>query len=466
MFRNDITSCGILGALERGSDSRRGGRKTLCAGATFLVIAVLQFLAVADAAAGPNRGFGWFNDLSFDEMLKRSAAMPPRGDLFFLVPVDAAGRSHEGGRSLASFRTVADASILSNDDVAPQAASTAVPIPGGETPSDVKTRPVRFGTPRFDGNELKRWNVSEGRLPPGSEIHFREPSLWDQYRWQAITVLVVVLLQAGLIAGLLIERRRRYRAELETRRRLLEVAHLNRTATAGVLSASVAHELNQPLGSILLNTETLDLLLRADPMDRKEIEEVVAEIRRDDQRAAKIIKELSGFLKRKNVFETPQLDLNDVVQEALRILGPEAARKGVTVKTDRAADSLPVRIDPAHLQQVVLNLMINGMDAMQGMSGPRSIALRIARTSPSEATVSVSDNGPGIPEEKLNSIFETFYTTKEHGSGLGLSIARTIVEIYGGRIWAENRAGGGATLRFTLPLAEAQADSIAGASTS
>jgi signal transduction histidine kinase len=118
-----------------------------------------------------------------------------------------------------------------------------------------------------------------------------------------------------------------------------------------------------------------------------------------------------------------------------------------------AADSIPVRVDPVHLQQVILNLAINGIDAMQEVSGPRSIALRIARTGAGEATVSVSDDGPGIPQEKLNSIFETFYTTKQHGSGLGLSIARTIVEIYGGKLWAENRRDGGAMFSFTLPLA-------------
>ena len=153
------------------------------------------------------------------------------------------------------------------------------------------------------------------------------------------------------------------------------------------------------------------------------------------------------------------------VQGALHILGPEAARKGVAVKADQAAGSLPVRVDPVHLQQVILNLAINGMDAMQDMTGPRSIALRTARTGASEATVSVSDDGPGIPEEKLNRIFETFYTTKQHGSGLGLSIARTIVGIYGGKIWAENKVGGGAMFRFTLPLAKTQAASMASAST-
>jgi signal transduction histidine kinase len=216
----------------------------------------------------------------------------------------------------------------------------------------------------------------------------------------------------------------------------------------------VAHQLNQPLGAILLNTETLGVLLQADPLDCREIEEVVAEIRRDDQRAAKIIKELSEFLKKKQDIEMQPLELNDVVQEALHILGPEAARKGVAVQADQVAGSLPVRVDPVHLQQVILNLAINAMDAMQDISGPRSIAFRIARTSASEVTVSVSDDGPGIPVEKLNRIFEAFYTTKQHGSGLGLSIARTIVEINSGKIWAENRPGGGASFHVTLPLAE------------
>ena len=170
-----------------------------------------------------------------------------------------------------------------------------------------------------------------------------------------------------MISWLLFERRRRHLAELETRRRLVEVAHLNRAATVGVMSASVAHELNQPLGAILLNTETLGMLLRVDPLDRTEIEAVIAEIRRDDQRAAKIIKELSGFLKKKHDIATQPLDLNDVVQEALHILGPEAARKGVALQAEQVAGSLPVRVDPVHLQQVILNLAINGMDAMQDM---------------------------------------------------------------------------------------------------
>ena len=113
---------------------------------------------------------------------------------------------------------------------------------------------------------------------------------------------------------------------------------------------------------------------------------------------------------------------------------------------------MPVRVDPVHLQQVVLNLAINAMDAMHDARGARGIAIQTSRSTASEATVLVSDDGPGIPADKLSSIFETFYTTKTQGSGLGLSIARTIVELYGGKIRAENRPGGGATFTFTLPL--------------
>ena len=421
--------------------------------------------------------------MAMADLRKRVATLPDDCAIIYTtLSIDGAGARYNPNEALAEVAEVANRPIVIDQEtrlghgatggfvlhaapIGRETARLALRLLSGESASNIPVAGGNFTKPVFDWRELKRWNVAESRLPPGSELRFYQPTLFDQYRWHATTALGVVLLQAGLIAGLLLERRRRHLAELETRRRLLEIAHLNRTATVGVMSASVAHELNQPLGAILLNTETLDMLLRADPVDRREIGEVVAEIRRDDQRAAKIIKDLSGFLKKKQDIETQPLDLNDVVQGALHILGPEAARKGVAVKADQAADSLPVRVDPVHLQQVILNLAINGMDAMQDMTGPRSIALRTARTGASEATVSVADDGPGIPEEKLNRIFETFYTTKQHGSGLGLSIARTIVGIYGGKIWAENKVGGGAMFRFTLPLAKTQAASMASAST-
>ena len=146
-------------------------------------------------------------------------------------------------------------------------------------------------------------------------------------------------------------------------------------------------------------------------------------------------------------------DLNDAIQDALRALGPETRKRGVLVNAFQAEGPLVVRADRVHLEQVILNLATNAMDAMEDCDrGTRAMTLETARVGDSVVEVSVSDRGSGIPGDKLKSVFDTFYTTKKGGTGLGLSIVRTIVETYGGKIWAENRPGGGSVFRFTLPL--------------
>ena len=305
--------------------------------------------------------------------------------------------------------------------------------------------------PRYDWRELRRWGIAEKVLPAGSIVEFRQPSLFELYRWQLIAIAGAILLQSLMISGLLVERGRRRTAEAQLRNRLLQVVHLNRIATAGALSTSIAHELNQPLGAILNNAEAAEILLEADKPDLGQIKEIVGDIRRDDQRAADIIRHLRGLLQRGAV-DTSEFDLNAEVANAISILEPEAAKRGVELRHVQNSGALPVRADPVHVQQVILNLAINGMDAMQGVSGARVMSIEAAMNGHATAEVSVSDNGTGIPADKLGNIFETFYTTKPHGTGLGLSIARTIVETYGGRIWAENRTAGGASVRFTLPL--------------
>ncbi len=282
------------------------------------------------------------------------------------------------------------------------------------------------------------------------------PVAWDQYRGEILSVAAVVVLQTLLISVLLFERRRRSFAEAESRRRLLEVAHLNRTATVSAMSASITHEINQPLGAILSNAEAAEQLLKSDRFDRAELAAILADIRRDDQRAAEIIKSMRGLLRRSEI-ASREFDLNDCVRDALAIIGPEARSRRVALTADQEGAALPVRADPVHLQQVVLNLAVNGMDAMQnGPPDARAMDIRTARTKNSEVMVTVSDTGIGIPQDRLEGIFEPFYTTKAQGTGLGLSIAHTIVKTYGGKIWAENRPGGGAVFRFTLPLARPQ----------
>jgi signal transduction histidine kinase len=343
--------------------------------------------------------------------------------------------------------------VVAPGPIGHQLALRTLRILGGERASMIPIEPGDVFKPVFDGRELRRFGISEDRLPSGSDIRFRIPTLWEQYFWLLIGVFAAIAVQSLLISGLLVERHRRRAVEAELRNRLLEVVHLNRIATAASLSTSIAHELNQPLGAILGNAETAEVLLDANSPDVAQLKEIIGDIRRDNQRASDVIRHLRGLLKRGNP-ELQELDLRDTVQSTLSILDPEAAKRGVQLKQIQILRALPVRADPVHLQQVILNLAMNGMDAMQNAAGERTMIIETAQSGATMAEVSVADSGSGIPADKLKSIFETFYTTKPQGTGLGLSIARTIVETYGGRIWAENRLAGGAVFRFTLPLAK------------
>ena len=181
---------------------------------------------------------------------------------------------------------------------------------------DIKVPPVEFSSPRFDWRQMQRWGISEKNLPPGSEILFRDPTAWEQYRLQIVSLASVLLFQAALIAGLLYEHRRRRNLEVEAHQRMSELAHMNRRATAGELSASIAHELNQPLGAILNNTETAELVLAFPSPNLEEIKEILGDIRRDDQRASEVIKRLRRLLT-KTVFRAQDIDLNETVREGI-----------------------------------------------------------------------------------------------------------------------------------------------------
>jgi signal transduction histidine kinase len=311
-------------------------------------------------------------------------------------------------------------------------------------------------TYRLDARQLKRWNISDARIPAGSDVQFREFNVWERYRWQIIAIVATVILQAVVIAGLFFERRRRLLAEKELRERLMEVIHLNRTAVAGALSASVAHELNQPLGAIQSYAEAALLYLQADPPNIARAQDILCNILRDDERAAKIITHLRSLLKKRNQSELQEFNFTEVVDDTLQIVRPEAQKKGIELRAVNTSFPLPVRGDRIQVQQVLMNLAINGIDAMHDCEpGEAKMLISTALVGGSAVRVSVADSGTGVPPDALNRIFDAFYTTKGHGTGLGLSIARTIVETYGGKIWAENRPGGGATFFFTMPLSKA-----------
>jgi C4-dicarboxylate-specific signal transduction histidine kinase len=227
---------------------------------------------------------------------------------------------------------------------------------------------------------------------------------------------------------------------------------MNRFSTAGELTATIAHEINQPLGAILTNIETAEIMVKSPTPDLQEIGEILADIRRDDERASEVIGRLRSLLK-KAPFEPKHIDLNDVVRETMQLLSGLAIAREVGLTNFIAPAPLPVKGDLIQLQQVILNLIVNAMDAMSGMpSADRRITISTARDGNS-AELSVLDVGPGIPVGKLKQVFEPFFTTKPQGMGMGLSIARTIVEAHCGWLSAENRAGRGAAFRMRLPLA-------------
>jgi len=343
--------------------------------------------------------------------------------------------------------------LLTPRQIGHEAGQLALRILAGEDPSTIPVMASSDPKPIFDWRQLRRWNISASNLPAGSEIRFRSPDLWEQYYWEIIAAFCVVLLQSGMIGGLMFERYRRHAAEGESRLRALQVIHLNRTATAGALSASVAHELNQPLGAILNYAETADVLLSEKSVNVQLLKEIVADIRRDDQRASDVIRHMRTLLKQRSETELQTFDLYDAIDVAIRILEPEATKRGIALDTAHANTAFPVRADEVQIQQVILNLVANGMDAVSDCPpSRRRLMVQAIPSGKSDVEVLVSDSGSGIAKDALRKIFDTFYTTKATGTGLGLSIARTIVESNGGKIWAENREGGGAVFRFTLPL--------------
>jgi signal transduction histidine kinase len=309
------------------------------------------------------------------------------------------------------------------------------------------------GTRAAVRDQPQHWSVAASQLPAGSEIRFRTLTIWEQYRWQSLTALAIIIVQGFLITALLYEHQRRRMAEVEARRRMSELSHLNRRATAGEMTAAIAHELNQPLAAIMSNAEAAAYLLKTSSPDLQEVADILADIRRDDERASEVIRRLRRLLKRTD-FEVQDIDINQTVRDVFRFLSVQALIRDVRLETDLSAVSLKVRGDRVQLEQVILNLAVNAIDAVSDQpKEKRRVSGQTKTVNGKSALVSIIDFGHGIPAERLAQVFDPFFTTKEQGMGIGLSIARSIVETHKGRIWAERGPAGGTTFHVSLPLA-------------
>jgi PAS domain S-box-containing protein len=230
-----------------------------------------------------------------------------------------------------------------------------------------------------------------------------------------------------------------------------DLAHVTRVTTMGELTASLAHEVNQPIAAAVTNANTCLRWLAGDTPNLEEAREAASRIVKDGTRAADIISRIRLLFKK----GTPQrelVDVNEVIREMVVILRSEATRHTIAVRTELATDLAQVMGDRVQLQQVMMNLMINGIDAMKEADGTRELAIKSRRAEREQVMVSVSDTGVGLPRQKVDQIFNAFFTTKPHGTGMGLSISRSIVESHGGRLWAADNSPRGASFHLILPI--------------
>lgn len=341
-------------------------------------------------------------------------------------------------------------SMPSFDAIGRQAGEIFNQLLAGADPSRLQLPEAVPQILHVDWRQLRRWGIDEAMLPSGTIVHFKQPTLLEAYRNEALVFSLVVVLQGALIVGLLIERRRRRAAEDAERAQRDELARASRLAMAGELTGSIAHEINQPLGAILSNADAAELMLESGGERHDELRNILADIRRDDLRASEVVRRLRSLLARHEVEHRP-FDLGEAARDVESLLHAEAKERGVTFTMEVEPIPLPMIGDRVHMQQVLINLALNGMDAVADVSEDRRrVNVSVGKPGDDMAVV-VRDRGQGISPEHLPKLFEPFYSTKNGGMGLGLSIARSLVEAQGGRISVESDGSTGSVFTVKLP---------------
>ncbi len=313
--------------------------------------------------------------------------------------------------------------------------------------------------PIFDWRAMQRWNISEDVLPRGSVVRFKPPSLWREYGSYIGAALAIIVLQSASIVALVLERRRRLRIDADRERTALELqqqrsqlAHVSRVFLMGELAASLAHELSQPLTAMSANGRAALRCLNQGNSEQSR--EALEELLKDQSRAAEIVRHMRGFVRKEAPAEYQAVSLVDLVRDVVALVGREAAMHGVDIISELPAELRAVWGNRVHLQQVLLNLLLNAFDAMTTTAGVRAVTIT-AGALDGMNQVAVADRGHGLPAHDLEHAFEPFYTTKRNGMGMGLSICSAIIRAHGGSLWAENNEHGGATFYFTVPAAKA-----------
>jgi signal transduction histidine kinase len=418
--------------------------------------------------------FLWSDDLSRQEILRRGANLPRGSAIIYMnLTADAQGGTYADERVLADLHATANAPVfarhtvmlglgvvggrlLSIEDLSRTTADAAIRLLSGAAPGSVRVAPHVPGQPIFDWRELQRWRIPESRLPPGSVVRYRAPSLWQEYRAMVLSAAGVLAVQSLLIVALLYQRRARRSAEIESRRNLALAADVSRRQTMSALTSSIGHELGQPLGSIVHNAQALQMMVTANRATSDTIGEILSDIQTQGVRASEIIDRHRTMLKSRQMDKKP-IDLHAVISETLALVAHDMSARQVSATVNHPSSPCVIDGDPVLVQQVLVNLVMNALDAVAETSPARRHVTISSDVRATDVDVSVRDTGPGVPAHILDTLFTPFVTTKSSGLGIGLTIVRSIVDAHGGTIVARNNPEGGATFTVTLRRSESPA---------
>ena len=352
-------------------------------------------------------------------------------------------------------RGIVGGSLFSLSAQGAEAAKLVLQVLGGSERSAPSLLAVPGSKLLFDWRQMQRWGISELSLPAGSEIRFRDLTLWEQYRMLILAAFAVLLLQATLIAWLINERWRRRVAEADSLQRINELARMNRIASAGEMAASIAHEVRQPLAAIANSgSASLNWLKRQVP-DLDEVRILLQNIIKESHRADDIIKGIRAMFRNNSPVRT-QTNLNELIRQVITITAGSVKSNNIMLDANLTDDvPLLVMADPVQLQQVILNLIMNAVEAMSH-SGDSARILRLGSQLDGAGTVlmKVADSGPSLDPKVAERMFQPFFTTKPGGMGMGLAICKTIIQQHGGSLTASPRKPHGMEFQIVLPYCQ------------
>ena len=411
--------------------------------------------------------FIWSEDLSLPEILRRCANLPPDSVIFFLAfGTDARGGAYADERVLADLHAAANAPLFNHqsalfgsgivggsmipiEGASRQTADVAIRILNGEPANRTRSASLRPGAPMFDWRELEHWQIPESRLPAGSVVRYRRPSLWEEHRGTIVSALGALVVQSLLIVGLLYQRRARQRAETESRRNMALAADASRRETMSALTSSIGHELGQPLNAMMHNAQALRMMVDANRASPETIDEILGDLEHQSLNATQIIDRHRTMLRSRQL-DKKAIDMHAVIGETMTLIAHDMDARQIKASVERPPVPCIVNGDQVLLQQVLVNLVMNAVEAMaETPPARRRITIR-SELRAEQIDISVRDTGSGLPAHVNGTLFTPFVTTKANGLGIGLTIVRTIVEAHGGVIAAHNNEDGGATFTVTL----------------